>query len=1585
MADDKLRFKPNVAPVTPPESLQGKAEKYDFTLGDDSPGVQSLSSELGSTGDARIREALANKKAIEFEREKLNMVQTMAATQKGPVTQQEADFVLGLTQADVSQMVDASTVFETEYAKKFAEQVILNDRNRVFWDAQQESPEQANEIVDKYQWGIARNQIIQTYQEDLERRKANSGWVSSTWDTVEGILPGASLRKRNLVNEAPASSLLPGNNLSEQYRYLHSLPPQEFKTKLEEAYLEMAKGNLGLAEEFLNGALEYGAGQAMFENVMTTLDAADVAGLVGGAIKGVAKGVGKGAARQGASDAVEGLGNLLKGAVRASKDKRVDVAKVAEATGQLREHAIVEAVRDITGQGVRGGDELSRSVPSIADTRKWLNDEASNLGRVARDNLMKSAETRAAKMEQMLTGIDTVARSTPEQLAVRAARAFDNVMREFDTLQNRVLDLDSRGFKYAVNSSEKNIANTESIAVRFGRTDGTLFGSKKSAQSWVRNSGMDLKTSDYAIKPHGSGYYVEVTRDVPESLDNFKALEIPVNNGYSKGSWNSLVGWLRNSKDILPPEESAARLQVTHGTQEMYSMYKEVAEPLTKIAGKQEWKDLEKVLKYNRDMPDPVTGVRGFFFKSIGQFEEGFKTITGKNPTEAQIDAYYAYVQLNDLDYAVRSAGWYRDKARLGLSQFTVDFRTPTVKETKYPDGSVAKVSDPKGKVPLSFEGKIVDEVPIYNDQFTNVAFYDPDNVDNPFEVMNTKYRADVIQKKIEFLKEKGYKIIQAADNNLRIPTQKKEYGVGFIVTKAYKNDRLSIAAVGKREGGHVINKFEYYAKQPMVKFSADGRPYYTGDVAVRSFPTQELANKWTDAFEQARKMLKDGNPNLKNHVEENLGMDMDEFANLFKPVMRDGQPVEGLSIDAPVAAVRTGRRSTDKIRLSDHFDGIEDTVNNKYNLLNDIDQKFAGERDSNNIPVVKEEEGVLTNHAEGDLLDPYQTLASSARNMVNLRQKRDYILKSSSDWLRAHADLLDGNYNELARDPIRTLYDAKYKSGVDQELVRNAKNAQNAILRFIGTKSADDSSIDMISQKMANWAYRTGGDSRQSLVENYLLPVVRDPVRVARTIAFHAKLGMFNWVQIFTQGQTHFNIMAISPKAGLKAMPAYMPMRMALINTSDEVLNHSASIASKFGWKPDEFKEMVTSLRTSGWANVGGDYSALDDIWNPSIVRSKAGAVLDSGTVFFRETEKSVRMTSWATAYQEWKLKNSGKSLDRAARQWIINRADDLTANMSAANNAAWQKGLAAIPTQFFAYQARMTEAFLGKRLTYPERARLFAVQSMLYGVPTALGGVFGVAPIYDILQQTLASEGISYDNTVLEGFIDGIPSVLGEAIGLPDTDAGPRFGAGGIPTGLDLYNGDKDILDVVLGASGTVIGDIITSFKPAAGALMDLASGGGETYPIDGETLTNTMKNVTSVNAGLKLYYAINYGKWLSKNGSTQADVTTNEALFMSLTGTTLQSINQSFTKMNVMKNQKGYIEETSKEIRKLLTQAEMTDDADTRQNLMKRAIALSELGGLTPREFHSILKQMNRNENMVDSINRRYEEDYLSRIKN
>jgi hypothetical protein len=381
------------------------------------------------------------------------------------------------------------------------------------------------------------------------------------------------------------------------------------------------------------------------------------------------------------------------------------------------------------------------------------------------------------------------------------------------------------------------------------------------------------------------------------------------------------------------------------------------------------------------------------------------------------------------------------------------------------------------------------------------------------------------------------------------------------------------------------------------------------------------------------------------------------------------------------------------------------------------------------------------------------------------------------------------------------------------------------------------------------------------------------------RTVAFHTYMGAFNIKHLFMQSMNAFNAVVISPIHGFPAAKVSSMYGVALMSDNEAIWRQVAK-ANKItsfgvGMTEDEFVEAVRSIRRSGlvdgigfnsmWGAEGGRYGLFNGFTR------KLGKV--SATPFNIGDGYS-RLVSYDIARREWKAANPGKPwwADDAVEE-ILARQDDLTQNMTKANQANWQKGAMSIPFQFTQYQIKLAlnlmQSIKGNERTF---SRIEAVQLFL-GHTAFLGlAGWGLLPEEWVDKATAdlpESERLSLQQGM---FSWGIHMLSG---GEANVAVGAAFGS---------FNYYKQILDGLLDPELTVMealggagGMAIFNWLGKAGSVLGILYDQNITVESTKDMLTELGTGFSSINNAHKVYIATkNFNTMKSKSGRNQYELT-------------------------------------------------------------------------------------------------------------
>jgi hypothetical protein len=189
--------------------------------------------------------------------------------------------------------------------------------------------------------------------------------------------------------------------------------------------------------------------------------------------------------------------------------------------------------------------------------------------------------------------------------------------------------------------------------------------------------------------------------------------------------------------------------------------------------------------------------------------------------------------------------------------------------------------------------------------------------------------------------------------------------------------------------------------------------------------------------------------------------------------------------------------------------------------------------------------------------------------------------------------------------------------------------------------------------------------------------------------------------------------------------------------------------------------------------------------------------------------------------------------------------------------------------------------------------------------GLSAAVGGVF---PAGDALRQYAVENNLDVDNSFYEAVFDGIPSVLTEMATGYDLDWSGRYAPGGFNLVKDIWDGEASLMEISLGASGSVLGNVSksagNSLVTAFQAMTDVETNEG-TYAVLASDLLDVVREASSVNAAYGAYQAFNAGKWYSRRGREVGEVDPWEALIAKGLGATPTRYNINYVKATVMKH--------------------------------------------------------------------------------
>lgn len=774
----------------------------------------------------------------------------------------------------------------------------------------------------------------------------------------------------------------------------------------------------------------------------------------------------------------------------------------------------------------------------------------------------------------------------------------------------------------------------------------------------------------------------------------------------------------------------------------------------------------------------------------------------------------------------------------------------------------------------------------------------------------------------------------------------------------------------------------------------------YDGDVSMLGARTENEAARLTQYVETGRQLLKDGKTaELREHL-KNGPFSYEKFWSLFQESVdpKTGRITPPLfNKDDSFYSVGTGRYTIDDHKLGEKYAGLEDSIRSPYNLFASIDKEYAGQR---NIQLwgydnLGTEQNPVHKLGQARLLDPLSTLNRSMANVMRNRYMQDYKMQASEAFVEEFSDLFKVPKEDLQANLIYYLHQPPWDTAnPNTGRLAQAKSARMALLNLLGSETELGKAFSWAEQKMNNLILdKLGTQGYDKFVRGVDLPLEKDPLKIMRNFAFHTKLGLFNLVQFGLQAQTMGHVIAVAgPVTGTKgAVASTLMMGARLHSFSDASIAAMGKVASRLGvMSKEEFAESWDALKRTGFHVVGTDHTWREDLFDPKVFTGTVGRFLDKGAMFFNEGERVTRFAAWNAAYLEWKKANPTRVLDNTARAKILNRADDLSLNMTRASNASWQQGIFSVPTQFLSYQARMMEQLLpgySSKLTAREKAQAYATYAAFYGVPGLGAATTGIS-FYEDIKQAALERGVNVSDPFLYAFNEGLISSLVKLTTGREYSFSKRMGPGGIASlgaiaDFTQGEGEKGLAQILVGPSGTILFDSVRTAYPVLTWASNPFRPPENKYVLTKADLIDAFSFISSVKNVNVSYMMGNVGMYMTSKGVPVDHADAYDAAVFALLGVEKMSATDTWAKMGSLKDAKKTQDVLEKEIKRtyrLAFRAQRDGDDKNAEIYLNRIRLQLAAGNFNPIDSYKILREvLSADAPLVDSINERFQKKF------
>ena len=1291
--------------------------------------------------------------------------------------------------------------------------------------------------------------------------------------------------------------------------------------------------------------------------------------------------------------------NIEKAALASNE---TDLANQFVAHGDNDRAALDMAANEVFGKdAVDSAETLARRLPSLVDPTAAVTGTAKHSGLyklvLKEKERWKNVIARQAAVNESLGKVwDNASKGAlrwSEQVFEAAKPAMREQMDKFiGTPSSAIKDI---SIDY-LREFDTGLGRTNQIVYRMGTPDGQFFDSVAKANTFARDF-YKLAPGTYSVELRTpTSYMLRVAKVIDETDPNILKHAIQTETKTPVSWVNTFMGYLRGSAGVSSDFLQANLAASAHHAKALHDAFMVAAKDIGTLS-KKEFNNLEALMEAKRDVEktvyDPVSRqekkVRGEWFESAADLERTYKRAFGEFPSENVISAYFTMRQMYDFDLLYRNYRLYSQKSRLGIENARLfipieDWRNP---------GMVNWVQMEKG-----IEAKFVDEIPA--GKIADVLILDPETAQA--NLVNTGKSG---LEGIKALREKGYRIMQLANPDQRPLRMVNDNYIQYVVAKDVERHPLTPDQLPATAGGHIRYKEGFFVKQPRYEVTSNGQKLYLGDRSILGASSSAEAAKHAAAMEKGRQLLVAGDmQGLKEHLKNNLPWTVGQFENLFIPKLGNkGNVIEEAALDksTPITWVADGQGTNDAAKthaaeLRSHFEGVRDTIDDDTNLYRVLDKKFTGEKDFSLQKIIQGDNGPLWKFDKARMVSPMETLEQAWAEVSRSMATDNLKIQAMTNWVEEAADVLQTPIEELRKNPWEALNNPQWnRQYADVARVRTLDAQRRQIIAFLGQKDALGSTLDWMRNKLMDSVFDKKGGAAADWVDDHLLPNVKNPLSFMRSFAFHAKMGFFNPIQLFLQSATMVNTFAITgnPARVGSALSGVMLMHAARVNRTPEILGYLAKKSEKLGWKPGEWLEMEKTFRDLSLHLVEGEVGTLDVMTNPSVYKSKLGMALDKGLVFFREAERNVRANAWAVAYKEFRDANPTKVLNNEDINKILRRQEILSGNMTRGSNALWQHGLTGPMTQFWGYQARITEQLLGKQLSKAEKLRLGLSMAAMYGIPVSIGaGTFMQIPgaSTDDIRQYAQDHGIDINSGLASVAMNGIPA---EVIRWATSDEngqngllfniGDRYGPGGLPVLKNLVEAKDGMVDAVVdltfGASGSIFRDFAKHMLPDSWDVLESATNAPNLTLNDFAGMFSTVSTISNMT---KLLWALQTHKAYTRDGLELGDKSVASAFVSFSTGLDEQWVKDTMLKMDSMKDLKAANDELKKEyIKQIRAAMQLPSGSPEREARIRKARGLAI--GIDPNEFKKWVKDSVRPAgSLKESVDKQYEKKVLNR---
>ena len=1496
-------------------------------------------------------------------------------------------------------------------------------------EAWETEPQQTQAVIDETQDLLATQQYFQKKYEEAEanyKRQNYIGWLVDQAKIQSRIYEEVKLRGwtgRGYLEPTvdPVTGKISyglGSAMEAERQDYYNMPFDQMRKNFEPMFAQLMKDNPSEARKLAEALRGQPADEIEKENAATYFGTAADLSVVGGMVRNVAKSM----IRSTANINVPG--------------KTIQDVKAAAAagSGDLDEAAKQKISKNVynvvTGQ-VDPEVSAREAMPTYLRTDSDFH--RNNPGRSGQEQANRVAEQTLASqtnLEEAVNNVQTVQR-TP--IIVAGEDVAKLLMLKFkgwySGVNSRVLDMGD-----PIKMVHFQASNHYEVPITIGTHDGSYFKNKKQAISAAKLEGLPLSEKRITVpdeipggqsnivEQEGRGWYIRSWVPVPEDSnavrDNLIKMKgawagaareaprygtatpnliDPITGKPSTRTWDIVQAWWnsgggqfgwRSPEETLSKSETEARKVATFGPHKMLEMFQDN----NKLIHAGLTKDLRRVLIANQNMLDPEfpdVHEQGYFFRHIGELENWYQQNAGRQPTPAEIEAYFANRNNYEMERGLMSMTMIRNKNRLGFQSYRISRFTGET-ENAY----TVKHSD-------RFEARPIDKIPGGDDPILV-------NIKGEHKTVYGRnlqgLTRDVHQKNVEL----GHlKLLELWDrSDYRKPLHKfsdkvnKDQEPRYVLTDKWDYQPLDFESqVRRRGGGHWIYEYEHYLKQADVYHDSEADVYrLRGYTTVMPFQIRALGESIGKHFNNIREFMAKGDEAGARKYTRDLGVAGLDFDEHILPKFKSGE----FNTSEPFTMVSRDKDTQDVDNSLRHKYGEkfrDDTRDG--NISKQISVPFTERRDAYNLHTVSDK-GTPSNpsyqYRPAQLLDPIESLNRSMTGMVNNFYMSDYFTFAAEHWLQTFRPWIDETGGNMRNAPFYYFMKGELLKDIPDNVRLIAESNRKKIKDFIRTPNRWGAMVNSVSSSLVDNVYKGLGPKFVPLVD---LPFEKNPLVIMRGLTFDMKLGFGALPTFWTQFSALSNVMAISFKQGPSAAMAllydsWLRVNPTIIDELDKRASSGRHLRGMLGftdWKPGQLKEAWNLKNKTSFGVVGSEHAMLDSMLQDRGVGTFMDGVRYWGRTAFREGAQAVRNSAFYAAYLERRAFKPLGKLNRADEAWILDRASTLDHDMNRASTSALNSGIMSVPAQFYTYARNLSEMFYGKRLTPAEKARLFGINAMLWGLPAGGIGLLGM-PIGDWFRKQAIAGKVPGTEAYIPGedmrstaVYDGLLTVLSAYItGKGElADIKGRFQSGttydyskwGVK-GWDPINNfldqDKTIWDFIGGASYSTLKNTLYRSHNFLAEMGHLIHNDGKFKP-KMQDFADIFKEASGFSYPWKAYMALNTGVYWSNNNTPLDEIGKGSAVVNLITGLVPTNVSDIGIERAIQQDRTSFVKQITSMYSRNFNLALLEKKQGNEQgyiDYMTKANTWLLAGNVPPYERAKIMKEVaDRKQTLVQSI--------------